>query len=270
MSNIFQDVLKNAGEVEQKLLGPDYPYWKNVKTPSEIGMSSDGNLSALGRDVSGLKSYVEILVSGSGDASATGRPLGNRFFLKTGGQCNTNLDPKGEPVLTDRYIYIDNIPQGNIPFISSGMGMNFSEFKGLIPGALSDLNVLNPFAIMSAFMVGTNPPCQAITMQTVGPTPPPTSLPTNAVGKETNFVALVDINNIDPCSFPDGKNPGTGRTCKETFEPMFEEAGSETGEKEIFKTPFTMKDPIITLYFLSLGVLGIYILYCLTCKKRSK
>lgn len=263
MSNIFSEVLDDATGVEEKLLGPDYPYWNNINTPSQIGMSSDGNLNALGKDISGLKAYVELLVSGGGDASATGGPLGNRFFLKTGGQCNSNLDPNTDPVLTDRYIYIDNVPQGNIPFISSGMGINFSEFKGLIPGAMSDMNVLNPFAIMQSFMEGSTPTCQAITMQTIGPTPPPTSLPANAVGEETHFVALADIGNMDPCSFPDRKNPVTGKSCRETFESMEEDENSK------YIKPFQMKDPIVHLYFLSLGVLAIYILYCLTSRKRS-
>lgn len=79
-SNLFQDVLKDANGVQTKLIGPDYPYYKNIKSPSQIGMSSDGNLAALGRDVNGLISYVELLVSGGGKASATGKPLGNKFF----------------------------------------------------------------------------------------------------------------------------------------------------------------------------------------------
>ena len=26
----------------------------------------------------------------------------------------------------DRYIYVNNVPQGNVPFISSGLGVNFT------------------------------------------------------------------------------------------------------------------------------------------------
>lgn len=264
MSNIFKDVLKDAGGVKQQLLGPDYEYWKNIRSPGEIGMSSDGNLGALGKDINGLISYVEVLVTGNGEASTTGRPLGNRFFMKTGGKCNSNLDKKGKSVLVDRYIYIDNIPQGNIPFISSGMGMNFSEFKGLIPGAMGNMNVLNPFTIMQSFMQGTTPPCQSITMQTVGPTPPPTSLPENAQGKETHYVALADIGNIDACSFSDKRNPVTGKRCVESFETM-----DENSDTKKYSVAFMSKDPVAHLYFISLGALAIYILYCLTVRKRG-
>jgi hypothetical protein len=151
MTTIFQDVLTDANSVQTKLLGPDYPYYKNIKTPSEIGMSSDGNLSAFARDIDGIISYASLLVSGNSAASATGGPLGNKFFLKTGATCmdtETNQE-------VDRYIYVNNVPQGNVPFISAGMGVNFTEFRGLIPGTISNLNVLNPFGIMGAFLAGS-------------------------------------------------------------------------------------------------------------------
>ena len=83
MSNIFQEVLADAGAVEERLLGPNYEYWKQIKTPPELGMTSDGTLGALGKDIDGLVQYVEVLVTGQG-ASKTGRPLGNKFFLPTG------------------------------------------------------------------------------------------------------------------------------------------------------------------------------------------
>jgi hypothetical protein len=242
-SNLFQDVLKDANGVQTKLIGPDYPYYKNIKSPSQIGMSSDGNLAALGRDVNGLISYVELLVSGGGKASATGKPLGNKFFLKTGATCmdtTTNTS-------VDRYIYINNVPQGNIPIVSSGMGVNFSEFKGLIPGTISDLNVLNPYSIMTSFLSGSNPKCQQITMQTIDTN--------NNVSNETHYVTTVDIQNMDPCSFSNKKNPITGASCKEAFVP------EQTG----ITIP---KDTITQLYFASLSALIIYLIYKIMTKKK--
>ena len=41
-NNIFQEVLTNAKAAEEKYIGPDYPYYKYIKTPSEIGMSGKG------------------------------------------------------------------------------------------------------------------------------------------------------------------------------------------------------------------------------------
>ena len=163
MSNMFKEVLTDAKAVEEKYLGPDYPYYKYIKLPDEIGMSSKGDLNTLGKDIDGLVAYVELLVSGDSKASSTGGPLGNKYFLKTGAKC-TNTDT-GD--LVDRYVYVDNVPAGNIPFISQGLDVNFTEFRGLIPGVMSNMNAFNPFTIMQSFLEGSNPDCQEITMETI-------------------------------------------------------------------------------------------------------
>uniref|UniRef100_A0A6C0B1D8 Uncharacterized protein n=1 Tax=viral metagenome TaxID=1070528 RepID=A0A6C0B1D8_9ZZZZ len=262
MSNIFEEVKTNAVGIEQKLLGPDYPYWENIKDPKALGMSDEGSLQTMAKDIDGLIQYVEVLVTGKG-ASKTGGPLGNKFFLQTGGKCK---DVKtGQEV--DRYVYINNVPMGNIPFISSGLGTNFSDFKGLIPGTMGNLNVLNPFTILSSFTSGATPDCQEITMQVVGPTPPGSgqALGPNATGTETHFVTTVDIGNMDPCNWVNGKqNPVTGKSCQEMFGTMYSNNSALDFD---FDFP---RDPIIQLYLASLGILGIYILYCLMMKHRRR
>jgi hypothetical protein len=239
-SNIFQEVLGNAQNVQEKLLGPTYPYYKNIRTPAEIGMTSDGSISALTKDIDGLINYVTLLVEGSGKASATGNPLGNKFFLKTGAKCKDVSTSE----TVDRYIYVNNVPEGNIPFISQGLGVNFSEFKGLIPGTMSNLNVLNPYSILQSFMSGSVPDCQSLTMQTIDVN--------NNSSSETHYVTLVDIQNMDPCSFQDKTNPITKNKCKETFQ-------------NTVKLP---NDITTQIYFLALSALVIYILY--KFMKKSK
>jgi hypothetical protein len=246
MSNLFEEVLQDAGKVQDKLLGPTYPYYKNIKMPSDIGMSDDGTLSALGKDIDGLIQYVEVLVTGESKASSTGGPLGNKFFLKTGGKCVDNATSDQ----VDRYIYINNVPEGNIPFISAGLGANFSDFKGLVPGAMGNLNVLNPFAIMQSFLSGATPPCQEITLETIDIN--------NNKSSETHYVTVTDIQNMDPCSFSDNKNPVSGVNCKETFKGIATNA-------EPIKMP---DDPVAQIYFASLALVGIYILY--RVMKKSK
>ena len=255
MSNIFQEVLSDAKGVEQRLLGPTYPYYQNIRTPSQIGMSDKGTMSQMATNIGGLIQYVEVLVTGKSGASATGGPLGNKFFLQTGAKCaatNKCKDPNNSATCeqTDRYIYVNNVPQGNIPFISSGMGVNFSEFKGLIPGAMGNLNVLNPFAIMRAFVSGATPPCQEITMQTIDIN--------NNSSSESHYVTVADIQNMDPCSFPNGRNPVNGASCRETFQnPVAKDAA-----------PVLPEDPLDQLYFASLAGVGLYILYRVMEKSR--
>ena len=255
MSNIFQDVLTDAKGVEEKLLGPTYPYYKNIRSPSEIGMNDNGTLPQMSRNINGLIQYVELLVSGNSQASATGRPLGNKFFLQTGAKCaavDKCSDPNDPSTCdqTNRYIYVDNVPEGNIPFISSGVGVNFSEFKGLIPGAMGNLNVLNPFAILRAFASGSTPPCQEITMQTIDVN--------NNSSSETHYVTLADIQNTDPCSFPGGLNPVTQARCKESFQSRVAQDAA----------PVMSSDPMDQLYFASLAGVGLYILYRFMEKSR--
>lgn len=216
MSSFFSDIMTDMKGAEQGLLGPDYLYWKRILKPSDMGMSADGNFGALTNDVNGLINYVELLVSGNG-GSTTGGPLGDKFFLKTGGQC-TDVASKKK---VDRYIYIDNIPNGNIPFISSGLGgTDFTDFEGLIPGVLGDLGKLNPLNLFKSFMMGENPDCMSITLQTVTPV---TDANFNDTGKDntgsqTQFVAVADVKNMDPCIFNDKKNPADpSLTCTETF-----------------------------------------------------
>ena len=139
MSSFFDSIKKDAKEVEEKLLGPTYPYYSNIKTPSELGLSDKGTLSQAAKDVAGLISYTEVLVTGSSNANKSGGPLGNKFFLNTGGKCKDKTT--GNSV--DRYIYINNVPTGNIPFVSDmGIG-NFKDMRGLIPGSMTNLNALN-------------------------------------------------------------------------------------------------------------------------------
>ncbi len=199
-SGKFKDVLTQIDAAT----GTTYPYYANVRTPSEIGMSSKGTLKQMGKDVDGLVEYVKLLVSGNSKASATGKPLGNRYFLPTGAKCTA---PDGST--QDRYLYVDNVPAGNIPFISGAMGVDFKDFRGLVPGALGNLNALNPSGLLHAFVDGATPPCQSITMATLDTT--------NHAGTETQYVTLADIERMDPCSFPAGKNPRTQQKCRSAF-----------------------------------------------------
>ena len=248
MSNVFQDALSDVNELQESLSGPNYNYPDQIKSPSELGMSSTGSWKTLTNDISGLIAYVQVLVTGEGKASKTGRPLGTKFFLKTGGKCKDIKS--GE--LVQRYVYIDNVPDGTIPFISSGLGVNFTTFRGLIPGIMSNIGKVNPLQILQSFVMGSNPDCQSITLQTIDAK--------NNVSKETQFVATLDIQSMTACSFPDKKNPLTGEKCREAF--------SNINASE-FKSSKMPEELITKVYFSALGVFGFYILLKLLQSKRK-
>lgn len=206
-SNFFQEIADAPGDMERKLLGPPYNYFKEIKTPDELGMSGKGTLSQLATNVGGLMDYVELLVTGRGSASTTGRPLGNRLFMKTGGTC-TDTKTKRQ---ADRYMYIDNVPDGSVPFISGAMGVQFTTFEGLIPGILSDIDQMNPMAIMRGFMEGSEPDCIDVALPVVGQNGVQTT--------ERHHVPVAELKGISPCVFPGRVNPATKAPCREAFGP---------------------------------------------------
>ena len=199
MSNFFKEVVNDLDSVEQELLGPDYQYWKQIKQPEQLGMSSSGSLSALAKDVTAMVDYVELLIAGGGNASNYPGPLGDRFFLRTGAKCTDIASGKK----VHRSIYVDNVPSGHIPFISGALGENFQMMEGILPGAVFGIANLNPLAIFQAFMSGTDPSCQAVTL--------PVRNVNNIDSTQTEFLTNPDIKNISPCLFASRKNPLTGK-----------------------------------------------------------
>ena len=82
MSSFFTDVAGGVENVQKDYLGPTYLYHKQIKSPAEIGMSPNGDMASLSKDIGGITNYISLLVSGQSRASKTGGPLGNKFFLK--------------------------------------------------------------------------------------------------------------------------------------------------------------------------------------------
>ena len=277
-----------APKGDRSFLGPSYDYWKGVKQPKEMNMSPEGSLRSLANNVDGLLSYVEVLITGGGKASVTGKPLGNKFFLKTMGKCSeVNIDKwnkerqedeawensyqevidkegeksitedqatklknalteqkkkrdeqrEGEKKIVDRWIYVNNIPDGSIPFIASGAdGNTFNDLRGLIPGAMGNLGALNPVPLFTAFTAGTYPDCAKITLQTVDNN--------NNRNSEDRHLALVDVLELNPCLFPNKVNPASGARCRgEGFDKLLNsDAGAAAGKKtpDIYKNQYML------------------------------
>ena len=247
---------------KSSLLGESYTYYNYIKTPKQLGMSTKGDLATVGKDIIGLTEYVKLMVSGDSKASYTGKPLGNKFFLQSGGKCS-DIKTKQE---VDRYIYINNIPSGNIPFISSGLNVNFTDFKGLIPGTIEQLNNFNPVTILKSLAAGSNPDCQELTMEVVDSY--------NNKSIETNYVTIADITAMNSCIFPGKRptNPVTGAQCKETFGNMNTVTAANaitTTNAATTNSTSNVKDfvPIVEknidsqMYFISIGILGVYIAF---------
>ena len=236
MSNFFEEALTAPKELEEKLLGPSYDYYKFIKNPSQAGMKAKGSIGAITDNISGLIGYIQVLVTGGGKAQkGSAKALGNKFFLKTGATCKD--EATGDTV--SRSVYIDNVPDGSIPFITSTAGIKMSSMKGLVPGTMSNLARINPVEIFQAFLMGSNPDCKSITLPVIDSKGNKSS--------ETQYMALTDIENM-----------------KESFQ------GMERKVEHIIDYSQMPDDKLIQLYYSALGVLGLYILFRLYERNNTK
>jgi hypothetical protein len=211
-NGFFQKVSKGGSNLSNSFLGPTHNYAKEILSPQEMGMSDKGNMSTLANNVAGIISYTDVLVSGKSRAQhnsefssscdpGSGRncaPLGNAFYLQTGGKCK---DKDGK--LRTRYMYINNKPTGAIPFISNMSGKNLPGLRGLIPGAIENLGHINPLSMFSGFMQGSNPKCRILKLKGEG-------------GNGRQHVADADIADLDPCYWDSNGNPRTSSTTSKS------------------------------------------------------
>jgi hypothetical protein len=236
MSNFFDKAKQDVKNLEKELLGPDYDYVSFIKNPDQLGMSPEGSISQLVRNVSGLINYVELLSTGDGKASTIGGPLGDSFFLTTGAKCKDVATGN----LVTRSIWVNNIPNGKIPFITSALnGAKFTTFEGLVPGVLGNLAGIHPMQMFQAFTSGSNPDCQLVTK--------PTRNENNVNSVGSGYLTMEDIQIIGT----DGFTTMTDMKNKEEDKSVMPD------------------DEMVKLYYGALGLLGLYIFIMLFKRKQK-
>lgn len=182
---------------------PDYKYQNFIRTPDAMGASSAGNLTALSNNIKAMQGYVDVLVSGK-SKSQTVSPLGNKYFMYSNTDCEDTNKQK-----QDRYVFINNIPDGKIPLL----GVN-KDLRGLVPGLLEGASYMNPAKLFSAF--STDKSCQKVTLQVRDES--------NITSDESRYVLNSDLLEYNPCWFAEGSskkgkkgkkiNPVTGEQCE--------------------------------------------------------
>ena len=178
-----------------------YEYYKYVKTPKDMEIKSGDSLENVSDAVSGLFNYVKLLVEGDSVASTTGKPLGNKYFLKTAQDCTDTITKQ----TVKRSLYFDNVPTGNLGMFAD-TGSETTDFRGLIPGAVEDVMSIGKIDFFGAFSNFSVPECQAVKLKTISVN--------NAVSSDTQYVTISDIKQISPCNFlPDRVNPQTKNRC---------------------------------------------------------
>jgi hypothetical protein len=152
-NSLWSDIENGASNVQTDLLGPSYSYADTITGPTSLGVGSSGSFGQLGTNANAIAYYTEALITGN-------PPLGNQFFVNTGGMCTA---PNGS--LQPRYNYINNMSTGAgaLPAAISELG---SDFNGLIPGVVDDIEGLNPLHLFSALAADANPPCVCMSCPT--------------------------------------------------------------------------------------------------------
>ena len=208
---------------------PTYPYQNFIKTPTELGSSTNGDLSTLENDIDVLLAYKNVLLSGESIAQTIDAPLGNKYFMNTGATCK---DSNGTS--QSRYIYVNNVPDGN----------NVFGGRGLVPGVLGNIESMDPTALFNAF--DTSPDCQQVTMAVRDND--------NVDGTMTYYVNNSDLQDYNACWFSTGVNPVTNNSCSEGM----------TSRKPFRKSP----DRLLQIYFEGITAVGVYLLYNMLYKKK--
>lgn len=280
-NSFFSKIQKGSSKVGSSFLGPTHNYAKEILSPQEMGMRPQGSMDALANNIGGIIAYTDVLVSGDSKAQhnsefksscdpRTGRncaPLGNSFYLQTAGKCT---GPKGN--LHKRHMYVNNKPTGSIPFISGMTGKNVPGLRGLIPGAIENLGHINPLAMFSGFMQGTNPKCRVLKLKATD-------------GQSNKYVADADIADLDPCYWDSkgrprgngsrdrgGLNPVSktrktaGCPTKSGFMNMNKKIASYDSSKPKYEYELKTEDPIAKTYNLMFGSLLIYLMYKMMVK----
>lgn len=155
---IWDQVAAGPSAVGDSIMGPSYSYAENIKGPAALGVGSRGTISQLSTNTGAIFQYVKYMISGPA--------LGNQYFVNTGGSC-TASDKSTQP----RYSYINNVSSGAgvLPeTMKKDLGSVASNFDGLLPGMLEDVEGLNPVHLFSSLAADSTPACECYTCPTSG------------------------------------------------------------------------------------------------------
>ena len=232
-------------------MGPDYDYVSFIRTPDQLRLGPDGSISQLVRNVGGLINYVELLSTGDGKASTIGGPLGDSFFLPTGAKCKDVATGN----LVTRSIWVNNIPNGKIPFITSTLnGAKFTTFEGLVPGVLGNLASIHPMQMFQAFMSGSNPDCQLVTKNTRNEK--------NIRNVGSGYLTMEDIQIMGTDGFT------TMNAMKNKKEDKSVMHDDDMYDDDMYDDDMH-DDKMVKLYYGALGLLGLYIFIMLFKRKQK-
>lgn len=229
----------------------NYNYSEFILNPKDLGVVTkhDGTSKT---SYNQMDDYYKVLVKGNSDAQAA-TPLGNAFFYDTGLNCLDEFQNE-----QSRFMFVGNITYNNAEFPSQfGDFFNMNSTKGLLPGIINNINEVNNISLIDGIKQANSDysTCKSVTLTT--------NDAQNNTNNETHYMALHDIEDIDPCNFPLGTNPVTNESCVEAFTSL-----DQMEEKR--KRGKMPADFLSKMYLISLGGLMAYLVYSVVTKSRRK
>lgn len=249
---------------------PTYTYSSHIKTPSKLNMSTKSK--SVNKNLSGLGAYTDLLTKGKSKASKKKKPLGGRYFTSTPGQTCYAYD-KSTKTCTKQTstCYTDEVPTD-------------SGDQGLIPGLISDLDILSGSTSSSSSSCTSNesyPACTEVVLAYASD---------NCMGYGKSYLLNSDINNLDKSLFyaektnvyadaQGGEYPNLAvgysdedcsaadsSSSSESFSSIqsqdnFDIKIDSTEKYKQYYTTITNKDPIKQLFIMVVGVGGLCLLH---------
>lgn len=170
----FENIKKGVNNLTTSIVGPNYDYTNNIKDTDKMGLGTRGG--DITKNISGIISYIDILIDGTGEAVMNTRPLnpnkrnskntpaGNKFFLKTAGKCRDIAT--GE--LVERSMYINNQPQSVVNWLPTPRSLNLGgNFRGYAPSILNNIGEMNPVRMFRGFIMGSTPDCKEVNLEVI-------------------------------------------------------------------------------------------------------
>lgn len=242
--------------------GQDDPCDQDFDYQSQINpnLSSHGNtIGSITHNINAVSEYQQALLKGGGKAQKTPGALGLTRMMKTTIPCQDVDDPDMKPSL---HIYQNTKPPMKNPDgshadygILAGIKTNIKEISSNING-FSDIFSTTPSE------------CKHVTIKaTCG----------GGIQAQSGYLKTSKIETMDPCVFVNNTNPLTGESCDfEGFQNITNdhETWHHRGNNHIpppKKTEITKhvnkvynldmpEDPVIKVYYVSVGLLMMYIL----------
>ena len=226
---------------------------KKCDTPYEMKKAYNNKKAAVGSSISSVnqnmdatKQYLLMINQGDSGLQHDGGSMGQRLFKPTNLKCKD----KDTGELVDLWNWQDNKPLCTTPNgddqdcgIMSGVQKSLSNLE-------SDLG-----GIFHIFDTSTKE-CVPVTLDVVSGCTQSNGDPPS----QTAYITTEQAEKISPCVFTDKKNLHTGEACFETFSTI-------SSSKQCNCSADMPKDPLIKIYYTSIGLLMLYFIMKMTLRR---